>query len=333
MDRFLKAAFLFSLLAFTVVFSLKFVLSKENSRIEVIGKEESSRSFSIPDFVFGGDLSEASSLKEEVEENEISAYLNLYETFPGEMLILKIENAQDAVVETSLAERINLYPDEKGNLNGLIPVKYDKLPGDYDIKVTSGDFSRSLKVRIEPRDFHRTSIEVSSETAEDTIENQKANAEYHEKVQSLKGQNESKPLWEGKFKKPLEEYRLTSDFGEIRTVNGKESGRHGGIDMAAPIGTPVYAPADGKVIFSDFITLTGNTLMIEHGMGLKTLYYHMDTLDVRAGDPVEEGSLLGKVGTTGFSTGPHLHFAVAVENIYVDPWSFFENDYRSFIEG
>ena len=326
MDKFFKAAFLFSLLTFAVIFSLKFIFSKENNRIEVVEKSEAS-SFSMPEFLFEEET-EASATNKETK-----AILSETETFPGEVLILKVNNAEEALIETSLAEGIDLYPDGKGNLNALVPVRYDKEPGEYALKIVSGDFSESLKVTVRPKDFPEASLDVPSQTAEETIENQKANAEYHEKVQKLKNKNEPFPLWSGVFKKPVEDYRLTSDFGEIRSVNGKASDRHGGIDMAAPVGTPVFSPANGKVIFSDFIALTGNTVMIEHGMGLKTLYYHMDSLNVKAGDEVKTGDMLGKIGTTGFSTGPHLHFAVAVENVYVDPWSFFEKDYRKLIDG
>jgi murein DD-endopeptidase MepM/ murein hydrolase activator NlpD len=89
---------------------------------------------------------------------------------------------------------------------------------------------------------------------------------------------------------PVQGARVTTEFGMKRIVNGRLQERHGGIDLACPTGTPVSAAADGVVMFAEFIELTGNTVMIEHGMGLKTWYYHMDTLLVKADETVKKAS-------------------------------------------
>ena len=73
------------------------------------------------------------------------------------------------------------------------------------------------------------------------------------------------------------------------------------------------------MLFADFVALTGNTVCIEHGLGLKSWYYHMNSLNVTEGETVGRGQQIGSVGSTGFSTGPHLHFAISVWNVYVDP--------------
>ena len=110
----------------------------------------------------------------------------------------------------------------------------------------------------------------------------------------------------------------------LRTVNGVPSDRHGGVDIAAARGTEIAAANSGKVLFAEYIALTGNTVCIEHGMGLKTWYYHMDSLSVSEGETVSKGQKIGEVGSTGFSTGPHLHWAASVFNVYVNPWSLVE---------
>lgn len=350
MEYFLKLAFLFSLLAFLGIFTFKFIIAEDLNGIDVIKEqslstqalepsESSEENSSKEDLAETAVSSVQESLKQEIEQespkqeelDKTEAELNSYETYPGEMLVLKVKNAKGGTAESDICDGINLYPAGEDALAALIPIKYDKAPGEYTVTFKNNDYEKTLKFKVLDKDFPRTDIEVEKETAAQTIENQKANDEYNQKVQSLKWNNESCPMWEGRFIEPVKDYRLTSDFGEIRTVNGKESGRHGGMDFAAPTGTPVFAPAGGRVLFADFIALTGNTVMIEHGMGLKTLYYHMDSIDVKAKDEVKSGDIIGKIGTTGFSTGPHLHFAVAVENVYVNPKSFFENDYRSYI--
>jgi murein DD-endopeptidase MepM/ murein hydrolase activator NlpD len=118
------------------------------------------------------------------------------------------------------------------------------------------------------------------------------------------------------------EGKLTTDFAEIRYVNDElSSSRHSGIDLAAPRGTDIKAPNNGKVTLAmNGLLSTGNTLVIDHGMGLFTSYYHLDSISVKEGDVVEKGSIVGKVGSTGFSTGPHLHYAVSIYNTYVNTY-------------
>ena len=116
-----------------------------------------------------------------------------------------------------------------------------------------------------------------------------------------------------------------------RYVNGGATPeRHGGVDIAAALGTPVQCPADGLVEYAGFLQLSGNTIVIEHGGGLKSYFYHMDSLDVATGDRVEKGRLLGAVGTTGYSTGPHLHYEVKIGRESVSPWPLFDGSSAIF---
>jgi murein DD-endopeptidase MepM/ murein hydrolase activator NlpD len=117
------------------------------------------------------------------------------------------------------------------------------------------------------------------------------------------------------------EGRITSSFGLYRYINGATTpSRHQGIDIAVPTGTPVPASNRGRVVQADFVIMTGNTVVIEHGGGLKTYYYHMSEIDCAVGDMVEQGDIIGLVGSTGYSTGAHLHFEVRIDNRSVSPW-------------
>ncbi|MEM7376923.1 MAG: peptidoglycan DD-metalloendopeptidase family protein [Pseudomonadota bacterium] len=114
----------------------------------------------------------------------------------------------------------------------------------------------------------------------------------------------------------------TGDFGVKRFFNGKARNPHSGLDIAAPSGTPIVAPAAGTVIELGDFFFSGNMVYLDHGQGLISLYAHMSKIDVAVGDRVEQGAKLGEVGSTGRSTGPHLHWSVGLNGTWVDPALF-----------
>lgn len=207
----------------------------------------------------------------------------------------------------------------------LIPIKFTYEPGEYLIEVSAGDRNEEFLINVTDGEFDTQYLTVDESVTSSTIDNSAANDEYFKKAQPVKSISKSEIMWEGEFIMPVEG-EITTSFGSGRVVNDKPSDRHGGIDIAAERGTPVKAANSGEVIFSEFLQLTGNTICIEHGMGLKTWYYHMDSLEAVSGERVKKGETIGTIGSTGFSTGPHLHFAVAVSAVYIDPYLVIENE-------
>ncbi len=129
------------------------------------------------------------------------------------------------------------------------------------------------------------------------------------------------------FIKPVDNYPLSSVFGSQRVLNGVEKDPHAGVDYAAPKGTKIKATADGVVCFTgnDFF-YNGNFVLLDHGFGLNSVYIHMDTVYVKQGQKVSRGDVLGEVGTTGRSTGPHLHWGVSWYRERIDPLSLLKID-------
>lgn len=126
-------------------------------------------------------------------------------------------------------------------------------------------------------------------------------------------------LWEGPFILPTVAAPVSSPYGVLSIYNGVIRGFHRGADFAAPVGTPVKAANHGKVILADFLPLSGNAVLLDHGMGIITLYLHLSALNVKPGERVQKGDTVGLVGGTGVATGPHLHWGFRINGTYVDP--------------
>jgi len=123
------------------------------------------------------------------------------------------------------------------------------------------------------------------------------------------------------FDKPVDG-PLSSPFGLRRFFNGEERNPHSGLDFAAKTGTPIKAPAAGKVILTGDYFFNGKTVFVDHGQGLISMFCHLSQIDVKVGDQLARGAVLGKVGATGRATGPHLHWNVSLNDARVDPSIF-----------
>jgi hypothetical protein len=136
------------------------------------------------------------------------------------------------------------------------------------------------------------------------------------------------PLFSSSFALPRRS-GTTGRFGDQRLVNGKQDSVHYGLDLVGTRGDPIEATNDGVVVLARNAYMSGNSVVLWHGAGVYSLYFHMDRIRVKAGAKVRKGDLLGVVGTTGKSTGPHLHWSMKVDGLYVDPESILAIDFAA----
>ena len=126
-------------------------------------------------------------------------------------------------------------------------------------------------------------------------------------------------LWTGEFVLPVEKVKASGNFGRRRILNSQPRSPHAGEDFSAPAGAPVLAAQRGRVVLADDLFLSGQTVVLDHGLGLFTFYAHLKALEVKEGEVVEAGAVLGRVGATGRVTGAHLHWAARLNQARVNP--------------
>jgi len=144
--------------------------------------------------------------------------------------------------------------------------------------------------------------------------------EVRKSYQKSHSQTNSQIHWLGQQWVQPVEGRISGVFGSRRIFNGVPKNPHNGVDIAAPLGTGIIAPLAGRVaLVHENMFYTGKTIMLDHGLGVTSVYAHMQRIDVRVGQVVEQGQVLGQVGQSGRATGPHLHWGVTWQQTHVDP--------------
>jgi len=139
------------------------------------------------------------------------------------------------------------------------------------------------------------------------------------KIRAVRGSMTLKTRFLSGFKWPVTG-RISGVFGSQRVLNGKPKSPHNGVDVAAPRGSTIVAPANGVVVLvAQDMFYTGKTLMIDHGLGLTSVYAHMDDIFVIEGQVLDQGDAIGTVGKTGRATGPHLHWGLTWKSVHLDP--------------
>jgi murein DD-endopeptidase MepM/ murein hydrolase activator NlpD len=208
----------------------------------------------------------------------------------------------------------------------LAGVTFETIPGKYPLvlaaervaRQTPLSFTRTFAVARAKYPQIRVELKVEKKFTEPSPEQQQQIAESVKVKQDYLGRVTPTREWDGNFTAPAD--AATSDvYGSQRIFNGVAQRPHWGLDFRLPTGTPVAAMNQGTVLLARFLYYEGNCVVIDHGQGLLTLYFHMSELKVKEGDSVKRGQEIGLSGGTGRATGPHLHVAVRWQGTYLDP--------------
>lgn len=219
-------------------------------------------------------------------------------------------------------ERVMLA-EYQGAQYAIVGIPLDARLGSHEVNLKTADGSTTtLSFNIIDKQYVEQRLTITNErqvnpNTEDMV---RINRESAEMNQAFSSWDETlEPVMQ--MRAPTEGPR-SSSFGLRRFFNDQPRAPHSGMDIAATEGTPIYAPAPGVIRATGNYFFNGNTIILDHGHGLITLYCHMNTIDVTPGTRVEAGEQIGKVGQTGRVTGPHLHWSINLNNVRVDPALF-----------
>ena len=244
---------------------------------------------------------------------------------PGEVVVLTIAGREvsDAVRVRAFDHDVAVYRDG-ATWRAVVGVDLDVTPGDYRVTAESSVGANAAlgthDLRIVSRSFRTRRLTVDEAlvtppaSAQPRIERESA------LLAATWRSSATGRLWTAPFMRPVPQ-AANSSFGTRSIFNGKPRTPHSGADFLSPAGTPIGAPNAGRIAVARNLYFSGNTVIIDHGLGMFSMLAHLSAIDVREGALVTPGQRIGLVGATGRVTGPHLHWAVRVGEARVDPLS------------
>jgi murein DD-endopeptidase MepM/ murein hydrolase activator NlpD len=243
----------------------------------------------------------------------------------GDVAWILVQDVTDiGIVEGSVDGKPLTFFPYAGGYAALFGIDLDAKPGNHAWRVgvvEPGREPRSAQgiVKILRRDFHVERLTVPNTMVDLDPDTERRAVAEGKQLATLYRTITPERIWRGKFTAPVGTTKAGTGFGARRIINGQPRSPHSGNDYSAPKGTPVVAVNAGKVALVGEFFFPGRLVILDHGLGLYTAYFHLDTIAVVEGERVERGQTLGTVGATGRATGPHLHFGAQVAGARIDP--------------
>lgn len=267
---------------------------------------------------------------EEIEESydeEIREIIASPATFrQGDPALVTINGLATTTVSslTFNGKRVGVF-NYGGRASALIGIDLRMNPGTYSLVANLSDGTRlEDEFIISPREIVQAPLGIPEKLGGNTTESEKEliSTLIQEGALISAVPSADTKLWDGPFRPPLNPPIVITDTYGYSRITGASSISHKGTDYRAEVGTPVYAMNSGIVQFTRNLRNYGNTIIIDHGLGLHTIYMHLSEIGVRLGEEVEKGDIIGKTGDTGYVFGPHLHLTVRIGGISIDPERF-----------
>jgi murein DD-endopeptidase MepM/ murein hydrolase activator NlpD len=242
---------------------------------------------------------------------------------PGGVVILPLEIEGNVAPEVTYQKQQVLVVKQDSQWQAVVGIPLAAESGNHKILVESQGALSSIIFEVKDKAYPTQRINVPDDRKVNPY------AEDMERIEAETAKiNKALRHWRASDNVPFNfvwpiEGRVSGLFGRRRVFNGEERNPHSGIDLAAATGTEIMAPANGIVTDTGDYFFNGNTVMIDHGQGLVTMFCHLDRIDVKAGQKIQQGEIIGTVGATGRVTGPHLHLGVSLNNARVEPLLFF----------
>jgi len=259
-------------------------------------------------------------------ESEINTAISILpeDIYPGNIFVIKV-NSKDTPTAQFQGRLVNFYLKE-GLYIGLGFIDINTDPGNYLLSLNHGNETTTHSIEVKHKMFPVKNITLKSEKVFLSPDDEKRADNEEALLKSIWNRITPNPLWTGNFIKPIDS-DITSPFGVKRIINKKKQSRHRGTDYRGRVGTPIKSINNGNVVLSDNHFFGGNTIVINHGLGLYSVYLHLSQTNVSNGGQVNKGEVIGLVGNTGRASGPHLHLSVKLYGESINPESLFKLDF------
>jgi murein DD-endopeptidase MepM/ murein hydrolase activator NlpD len=236
---------------------------------------------------------------------------------PGDIMIVKVEGASGLVSGTFAGKHLH-FNEIGGSSEAIVGIDLGLRPGTYPLEVRADENRILRKVAVRKKTYPLQRLILPEDQVTLSPENE-ARVAREAKVLSAIWPVESERLWNGSFIDPLPGKELGTPFGVRRIINKIPKSSHSGVDVSADEGDPVLAPNDGVIVLIDEQFFSGNSVFIDHGQGIYSMFFHLSKVEVKPGQAVMKGDVIARVGATGRATGPHLHWGIRMQGAKVDP--------------
>jgi len=241
--------------------------------------------------------------------------------YQGDVVLLKVRVGKGETPRLSWLDRdIPMVPLGKGEWCGFVGIDLKCEPGAYPLKISvvpSGR-AKSVQISIESKDYGERRLTLPKEMVDLDEATLKRVRKESAAINSVLGKTSTEPFWKGAFRAPVDG-ELSGAFGRRNFINGEARSPHSGVDLKANQGVPVKAMNHGRVVLTADQFFSGLSVVVDHGGGIHSMYFHLEKILVKENQQVAKDEMIGHVGSTGRSTGPHLHLGVRVNGARVDP--------------